>query len=91
MMSLAFEAKVEGAGADVLNFLTRLQSDHLFYAIPSITVAADRKDSTTLKVDLIFCRWFVEDDGALMLDEIEETPAAVAKKAEEQPAESEPN
>lgn len=96
MVSLSIEAKVSGAGGDILSFLTRLQGENKFYAIPSITIAADRKDPSLVKADMIFSRWFTLD-GELptaeppVADPVAGTPAAVAKKNEDTPAEAEPN
>jgi hypothetical protein len=98
MISLSLEAKVTGTGMDILNFLTRLQGETKFYAIPSITIAADRKDPSIVKADLIFSRWFIDegDQPTMDLEEpveepVEETPNNVATKVEATPAEAEPN
>lgn len=65
MIALSLEAKISGTGQDIINFLTRLQSERLFYAIPSISIDADRKDPSSVKADMIFSRWYVDEGDAL--------------------------
>ena len=91
MVSLSLEAKVSGTGGSILNFLSRLQSETSFYAIPSITIKADTKDPSIVKADLIFSRWFVDEGDVPTMEAAEETPGTVAKKAGEATTEAEPN
>lgn len=102
MVSLSLEAKVTGTGQNILGFLTRLQAETKFYAIPSITIAADRKDPSVVKADLIFSRWFLDegDQPTMDLEEpveesiekpVEEAPNKVATKVEPTPGGTEPN
>lgn len=89
MMTVSLQAQVVGPGSDVLQFLTLLQAENRFYAIPSITVSSDRKDPTLAVADLIFSRLFViqwEDD----FDEPSEEPVA-APPVEEVAAATEPD
>ena len=102
MMAISLEAKVSGAGPDVLRFLIQLQAENRFYAIPSITIASDRKDPTQVSVDMIFSRWFALDGQEPVPDERlapaatteadtgEATTAADEPAAEDPPSAGEP-
>ena len=91
MMAISLEAKVSGAGSDVLRFLIQLQAENRFYAIPSITIASDRKDPTQVSVDMIFSRWFALDGQEPVPDDAEAPPAEVASAEEDDGRTPEPN
>ena len=77
IMAISLEAKVSGPGPDIMRFLIQLQAENRFYAIPSISIAADRKDPSIVTADMIFSRWFSLDG--------QEPP--VAEPASSEPAE----
>ncbi len=53
----------------MLRFLIQLQAENRFYAIPSITITADRKDPSLVSADMIFSRWFALDGEMPSFDE----------------------
>ena len=98
MMAISLEAKVTGAGPDIMRFLIQLQAENRFYAIPSISIAADRKDPSVVTADMIFSRWFSLDGEMPPLDEMDPVrpvatgsqPAAEGEGASGDPAATEP-
>ena len=98
MMAISLEAKVSGAGPDIMRFLIQLQAENRFYAIPSISIAADRKDPSVVTADMIFSRWFSLDGEMPPVDEMDPVrpvatrsqPAADGEGASGDPAAAEP-
>lgn len=81
MMAISLQASVSGAGPDVLRFLILLQAENRFYAIPSISIVADRKDPSIVNADLIFSRWFTLDGNIPEEEEEEAVPSGVPTPA----------
>ena len=96
MMSISLQAKVSGLGSDILRFLILLQAENRFYAIPSITIASDRKDPTQVNVDMVFRRKFNLDGEMPSLSDPEEEPVGTfatsqpETKPEPEPAAGDP-
>ncbi|MGI9239281.1 MAG: hypothetical protein ACR2RV_00685 [Verrucomicrobiales bacterium] len=74
IMAISLEAKVTGPGPDIMRFLIQLQAENRFYAIPSISIAADRKDPSVVTADMIFSRWFTLNGQAPPVEEPGQAP-----------------
>ena len=94
VISVSLQANLRGPGAEVLSFLSNLQNDKRFYAIPSISIVADLKDPSMLTVDMVFARWFTTDGLMPDLDGFipapDENPMPAPAPAEAGPATAPP-